>query len=107
MGSEAHIRNYTVFGREVNLASRLEGASGHARILVGEATYEDLRKFAPDLAAMCKGLPPVTVKGFRQPVMVYEVPWLESRHVALKYSALHSAPSTLKAGSQNPQSESA
>jgi class 3 adenylate cyclase/CHASE2 domain-containing sensor protein len=107
MGSEAHIRNYTVFGREVNLASRLEGASGHARILVGEATYEDLRKFAPDLAAMCKGLPPVTVKGFRQPVMVYEVPWLESRQVALKYSALHSAPSTLKAGSQNPQSESA
>jgi class 3 adenylate cyclase/CHASE2 domain-containing sensor protein len=107
MGSEAHIRNYTVFGREVNLASRLEGASGHARILVGEATYEDLKKFAPDLAAMCNALPPVTVKGFRQPVLVYEVPWLESRQVAMKYSALHSAPSSDKAAAGGPPSVSA
>lgn len=103
MGSEAHIRNYTVFGREVNLASRLEGASGHARILIGEATHDDLKRFAPELAAMCKALPPVTVKGFRQPVLVYEVPWLESREVALKYSALHSAPTVLKVdGGSNP-----
>jgi len=30
MGSDEHLYNYTVFGREVNLASRLEGVSGRA-----------------------------------------------------------------------------
>jgi len=92
MGSDAHIRNYTVFGREVNLASRLVGASGHARILVGEATYLDLRRDAPDLAAWCNALPPVAVKGFRQPVLVYEVLWQQAREAASKYARLLSAP---------------
>jgi class 3 adenylate cyclase/CHASE2 domain-containing sensor protein len=78
MGSDAHIVNYTVFGREVNLASRLEGVSGRGRIIIGEGTYADLCRFAPDLAATCQSLPPVAVKGFRQPVQVYEVPWRES-----------------------------
>src|SRR5439155_2277389 len=31
MGSQAEQKNYTVFGREVNLASRLESLSGHGR----------------------------------------------------------------------------
>jgi adenylate cyclase len=92
MGSDDHIRNYTVFGREVNLASRLEGASGHARILVGEATYLDLLRNAPDLAALCKALSPVAVKGFRQPVLVYEVPWQGAREAAAKYGQLLSEP---------------
>lgn len=77
MGSEAHILNYTVFGREVNLASRLEGVSGRGRIIIGEGTHEDLLKLAPDLARHCTPLAPVTVKGFRQPVQVYEVAWRE------------------------------
>ena len=88
MGSEAHIRNYTVFGRDVNLASRLEGASGHARILIGEATYADIRRDAPELAESFKALPPVTVKGFRQPVRVYEVPWQQAREAALRCAPL-------------------
>ncbi len=88
MGSEAHIRNYTVFGRDVNLASRLEGASGHARILIGEATYADIRRDAPELAESFKALPPVTVKGFRQPVLVYEVPWQQAREAALRCAPL-------------------
>ena len=47
MGS-AEQTNYTVFGREVNLASRLEGVSGHGRIIIGEATYLDLKQSEPD-----------------------------------------------------------
>ncbi|HTI72459.1 MAG TPA: CHASE2 domain-containing protein [Candidatus Limnocylindria bacterium] len=75
MGSEDHVYNFTVFGRDVNLASRLEGASGRGRVLVGEATYLALLKSAPDLAALCLPLEPMTVKGFRNLVQAYEVPW--------------------------------
>lgn len=95
MGSEAHIRNYTVFGRDVNLASRLEGASGHARILIGEATFKDLEERAPDLAGLCIALTPISVKGFRQAVQVYEVPWQRARDAAVKYGRLLSAPLTI------------
>lgn len=75
MGSDAHIVNYTVFGREVNLASRLEGVSGRSRIIIGEGTYRDLERLAPEVAQRCRALEPVTVKGFRQAVKVYEVDW--------------------------------
>ena len=75
MGSEKHTFNYTVFGREVNLASRLEGLSGRGRILIGEATYRTLTKSDPALAATCVELAATTVKGFRTSVKIYEVPW--------------------------------
>jgi adenylate cyclase len=75
MGSDAHIVNYTVFGREVNLASRLEGQSGSGRIYIGEATFMDLQLDDPALASTCVELDPITVKGFRSAVKVYEVPW--------------------------------
>jgi len=75
VGSEAHLMNYTVFGREVNLASRLEGASGRARILIGEATHRDLLRDDPELAALCVEHPPLALKGFRDTVKSYEVLW--------------------------------
>lgn len=75
MGSEAHILNYTVFGREVNLASRLEALSGRGRILIGEATFAAIKRDDPELAKTCSALPPANVKGFREAVKVYEVPW--------------------------------
>ena len=75
MGSDAHLVNYTVFGREVNLASRLEGASGRGRILIGEQTFLDLQRDDPELAASCKEQEPLTLKGFRAAVRAYEVPW--------------------------------
>lgn len=75
MGSDAHILNYTVFGREVNLASRLESLSGHGRILIGEATHAALCRDDPTLAATCTALSPASVKGFREAVNVFEVPW--------------------------------
>lgn len=75
VGSSQHILNYTAFGREVNLASRLESASGRARILISEATLAELRHLDPALAAGCRPLEPVAMKGFRDPVPVFEVPW--------------------------------
>ena len=75
MGSDAHLVNYTVFGREVNLASRLEGASGRGRILIGEQTFLDLQRDDPELAASCKEQEPLSLKGFRDAVKAYEVPW--------------------------------
>jgi adenylate cyclase len=75
MGSDAHVLNYTVFGREVNLASRLEGVSGRGRIVIGEGTYADLKRDDSELAAKCIPQPPVVVKGFRDPINIYIVPW--------------------------------
>jgi class 3 adenylate cyclase/CHASE2 domain-containing sensor protein len=75
MGASAEMQNYTVFGRDVNLASRLESASGRGRIFIGFATYEHLRRDDPALAATCVELPPLDLKGFRAAVRVYEVPW--------------------------------
>ena len=53
MGSDAHILNYTVFGREVNLASRLESVSGSGRIIISDTTYKHLLRDDPALAATC------------------------------------------------------
>ena len=75
MGSNDTIVNYTVFGREINLASRLEGVSGRGRIIIGETTHADLVKFEPELAATCAELDPVTPKGFSKPIRIFEVPW--------------------------------
>ena len=77
MGSERHISNYTVFGRDVNLASRLEGLSGRGRILIGEGTFRALQRDEPLLAKACAEMAPVMVKGFRTPIKVYEVIWRE------------------------------
>jgi class 3 adenylate cyclase/CHASE2 domain-containing sensor protein len=75
MGSEAHISNYTVFGREVNLASRLESLSGRGRIVISGATHARLLREDPALAATCVALPDTTVKGIRSSVKIFEVPW--------------------------------
>lgn len=75
MGSEAHIFNFTVFGREVNLASRLEHVSGRSRIIVGETTFRDLQQFAPEIAETCLEQDPVRVKGIEGDVRIWEVPW--------------------------------
>jgi class 3 adenylate cyclase/CHASE2 domain-containing sensor protein len=75
MGSLDRQFSYTTFGREVNLASRLEGVSGSARIIIGEATWRHLLRDDPALAATCIEQPPVKVKGFADAVKVYEVPW--------------------------------
>jgi len=75
MGSDAHIVNYTVFGREVNVASRLEKIAGRGGIIISGATHAELQRADPALAAACLERPPVQVKGIREPVNIYEVLW--------------------------------
>jgi class 3 adenylate cyclase/CHASE2 domain-containing sensor protein len=75
MGSTQAEFSYTVFGREVNLASRLEGASGRGRIFIGTTTYEHLKRDDPELAATCVEQPGLKLKGISGSVIVYEVPW--------------------------------
>jgi len=75
MGSASGTKNYTVFGREVNLASRLEGLSGRGRIFISEATYKHLLRDDPALATTCILQSPQKVKGFAATINVYEVPW--------------------------------
>jgi class 3 adenylate cyclase/CHASE2 domain-containing sensor protein len=87
MGSEKHILNYTVFGREVNIASRLEGVSGRGRIIIGEATYRDILRDDPALAGTCIELEPVMVKGIKKPVRIYEVPWKQEAEKGPEQSA--------------------
>jgi class 3 adenylate cyclase/CHASE2 domain-containing sensor protein len=75
MGSDDHILNYTAFGREVALASRLESISGRARIIISAATFNEIQQYDRALAALCVRQTPVVVRGFRQPVETYEVTW--------------------------------
>ena len=76
-GAEGQVRqgSYTVFGREVNLASRLETTSGRGRIFIGESTFRLLRREDPELAAACIALPPQKLKGISAVITAYEVPW--------------------------------
>jgi class 3 adenylate cyclase len=92
MGSEKHVTSYTVFGREVNLASRLEGVSGRGRIIVSHPTYEDVKRFEPELAATFVELESVKVKGIRDAVRIYEVPWKESEPAHATAASASAAP---------------
>jgi adenylate cyclase len=76
--------NYTVFGRDVNLAQRLESVSGKGRILISEATLAEIIQDDPNLALACVELPPVNVKGIRNAIPIFEVPWKEGHQTTLK-----------------------
>ncbi len=108
MGSAAELQNYTVFGREVNLASRLENASGRGRIFIGQCTYKHLLRDDAALAATCAELPPHDLKGFRSPVKVYEVSWPapEAAQPEGASSAPGSADTASPAGSSQHRAES-
>lgn len=79
MGSAAHVSNYTVFGRDVNIASRLEQLVGADRIFVSQATYAEVRREAPELAATFIALPSAELRGIPEPIAIYEVPWQSAR----------------------------
>ena len=80
MGWENHLVNYTVFGREVNIASRLEGVSGRGRVIISRATLDQIMAADPELGASCVRLDPVHVKGIRDDVEIFEVPWRTGKY---------------------------
>ncbi|UZJ45895.1 adenylate/guanylate cyclase domain-containing protein [Marinimicrobium sp. C6131] len=66
-GTSSHL-DYTVLGTHVNLASRLESAAQPDEILISHETWSLVKD-----AVMCQDKGEITVKGFSQPVKVYQV----------------------------------
>ncbi|MDO9624019.1 MAG: adenylate/guanylate cyclase domain-containing protein [Pseudomonas sp.] len=60
--------DYTIIGRDVNLASRLESAAEAGEILISHETYSLIK----DLI-MCRDKGQINVKGFTRPVQIYQV----------------------------------
>jgi class 3 adenylate cyclase len=67
MGSE-ELLNYTCIGEVVNLASRLCSNAKAGQVLISEATRSEAGP-----AVEAAALPPITVKGVREPVPVFDV----------------------------------
>jgi adenylate cyclase len=66
-GAESRM-DYTIVGKEVNLASRLESLANPGEILISESTYNLIRD-----VVLCKDRGEITVKGFTKPVPIFEV----------------------------------
>lgn len=60
--------DYTIIGKEVNLASRLEALAESSEILVSYETFSLIKD-----KIMCRDKGEITVKGFTRPVPIYEV----------------------------------
>ncbi|MBU3054771.1 adenylate/guanylate cyclase domain-containing protein [Pseudomonas indica] len=60
--------DYTIIGREVNLASRLESAAESGEILISHETYSLVKD-----VIMCRDKGQIAVKGFSRPVQIYQV----------------------------------
>ncbi|MFE8069595.1 adenylate/guanylate cyclase domain-containing protein [Marinobacteraceae bacterium S3BR75-40.1] len=60
--------DYTIIGKEVNLASRLESLGEPGEILVSYETFSLIKD-----KIMCRDKGEITVKGFARPVPIYEV----------------------------------
>src|SRR5581483_8289607 len=60
--------DYTVIGEEVNLASRLCSKAAPGQVLISEGMYRKLKGLVE-----VRPLDPIALKGFTDPVKVYEV----------------------------------
>jgi len=60
--------DYTIIGKEVNLASRLEALSEPGEILISYETFSLIKD-----KVMCRDKGEITVKGFSRPVAIYQI----------------------------------
>nr|HID14962.1 adenylate/guanylate cyclase domain-containing protein [Anaerolineae bacterium] len=60
--------DYTAIGPSVNLARRLQEAAGPGQILLAQEAYQRVRE-----RVEARPLPPMKVKGFSEPITVYEL----------------------------------
>ncbi len=60
--------NYTAIGSSVNLANRLQQVAAPGQILLSHMVYGRVRKYVE-----ARPLPPIEVKGFSEPITVYEL----------------------------------
>ncbi|OEY68071.1 adenylate cyclase [Marinobacter sp. X15-166B] len=60
--------DYTIIGKEVNLASRLESLADPGEILVSHETFSLIKD-----TIMCRDKGEITVRGFSRPIPIYEV----------------------------------
>ncbi|MCP4540009.1 MAG: GAF domain-containing protein [Chloroflexi bacterium] len=67
IGTEEQL-NYTAIGSSVNLASRLQGIAKPMQILLSATAYERVQNHVE-----AQPLPPVELKGFDEPISVYEI----------------------------------
>ncbi|MEE8390760.1 MAG: adenylate/guanylate cyclase domain-containing protein, partial [Anaerolineae bacterium] len=67
IGTEQQV-NYTAIGSSVNLASRLQSAAAGGQILLTDTAYRRVQEHVE-----AQSLPPVDLKGFDEPVTVYEL----------------------------------
>jgi class 3 adenylate cyclase len=60
--------DYTIIGKEVNLASRLEALADPGEILISYETFSLVKD-----KVMCRDKDEITVKGFSRPVPIYQI----------------------------------
>ena len=66
-GTESRL-DYTLLGKEVNLASRLETSAEPGEILISHSTYLMVKD-----VIRCEDRGEIRVKGFREPIQIYQV----------------------------------
>ena len=66
-------KEFTSIGMAVNVAARLENLAGRGEILISESTFEKLSnpKLPEGIEALA--LPPATIKGLEEPMIIYRV----------------------------------
>jgi adenylate cyclase len=77
IGSDRYLQ-YATIGDATNIASRACGAAGPGQIVITEATRTRLRASSWPTTPM----PPVTVKGKGEPLLLHSVQWGSARHGA-------------------------